>query len=212
MIAIVDYRAGNLASVQKAFAHLGQETRVVSGANDIQRAGRIVLPGVGHFATLQRLDDLGLKSAIRDAISRGIPFLGICLGLQWLFEGSTEAPTVRGLGLFPGLCERFRSDVKSPHVGWNRLRRRQFCHLLQRVNEGAFVYYTHSYRAPVVDGAVGITTYGEPFAGAVERANVFGVQFHPEKSGEAGLQILRNFCAYNPMRQPHAVASSEGVA
>jgi glutamine amidotransferase len=212
VITVIDYRAGNLASVQKALAHIGEQSEVTDDPQSVRKAERIVLPGVGHFATMQRLDDLGLKSAIRDAIARGVPFLGICLGLQWLFEGSTEAPNVKGLGVFPGLCERFPASVKSPHVGWNRLRRRQFCHLLQRVNEGAFVYYTHSYRAPVVESAAGISTYGDTFAGAVERANVFGVQFHPEKSGEAGLQILRNFCAYNPMRQPHAVPSSQGVA
>ncbi len=212
MITIVDYRAGNLASVQKAFAHVGQQTEITSDPSAILQAQRIVLPGVGHFATMQRLDELGLKDAIRDAISRGVPFLGICLGLQWLFEGSTESSEVKGLGVFRGICEKFPAEVKSPHVGWNRLRRRQFCYLLQRVDEGAFVYYTHSYRAPVVDGVAGVSTYGEPFAAAVERANVFGVQFHPEKSGDAGLQMLRNFCAYNPMRSPVNALSSEGVA
>lgn len=211
MITIVDYRAGNLASVQKAFVHLGQETLVTSDPEQVTSAERIVLPGVGHFATMQRLADLGLKDAIRDAISRGVPFLGICLGMQWLFEGSDESGGVAGLGIFQGICERFPATVKSPHVGWNTLRRHQFCYLLQRVPEAAFVYYTHSYRAPIVAGVAGISTYGVAFAGVAERANVFGVQFHPEKSGDAGLHILRNFCSYNPLRRPHTTLSQHEV-
>ncbi len=154
----------------------------------------MVLPGVGHFSTMRRLVDSGLQDAIADTIARGVPFLGICLGMQWLFEGSTEAPEVKGLGLFQGMCERFPSGVKSPHVGWNDVSAAGSSRLLKGVPQQAFVYYTHSYRAPVVDGVVATTCYGEAFAAAVERENVFGVQFHPEKSGEAGLQILKNFC------------------
>jgi glutamine amidotransferase len=210
LITVIDYRAGNLASVQKAFAHIGEQTRLTADPQVVLAAERIVLPGVGHFSAMQRLQDSGLKTAIRDAISRGVPFLGICLGMQWLFEGSAEAPGVRGLGIFPGICQRFPDTVKSPHVGWNRVRRRQFCYLLQRVPEGVFAYYTHSYHAPITDGVVGTTTYGDAFASAVERANIFGVQFHPEKSGEAGLQMLRNFCAYTALRKPHV--ASQGAA
>ncbi len=194
MIAVVDYQAGNLASVQKALTHLGCESRITSDPDEVRRADRIILPGVGHFATMQRLASSGLRDAIRDSIARGVPFFGICLGMQWLFEGSTEAPDVEGLQLFKGMCERFPSGVKSPHVGWNNLQPRGASRLFADVPRDAFVYFTHSYRAPVTDGVVATTDYGSPFASAVERDNVFGVQFHPEKSGAPGIQILKNFC------------------
>ena len=195
MITIVDYRAGNLASVQKAIAHLGFDSHVTESPQEVRRASRILLPGVGHFATMQRLADSGMRGAIIDALARKVPFLGICLGMQWLFEGSTEAPEVPALGVFKGMCERFPAELKSPHVGWNDLDvPTANSRLLAGVPPEAFVYYTHSYRAPVSEGVAATTTYGAPFAAAVERDNVFGVQFHPEKSGAAGLQILRNFC------------------
>lgn len=194
MIAIVDYKAGNLASVKKAIEHVGFTAEVTGDPDVVRRAERIVLPGVGHFSTMQRLADSGMRDAIREAIGRGVPFLGICLGMQWLFTGSTEAPEVKGLGVFEGVCERFPGEVKSPHVGWNDMALRGGSRLLAGVEREAFVYYTHSYRAPVVDGVIATTDYGTAFAAAVERGNVFGVQFHPEKSGEAGLQILKNFC------------------
>lgn len=194
MIAIVDYKAGNLASVQKALTHLGCESRITSDPEEVRRANRIILPGVGHFATMQRLADSGLRDAVQESITRGIPFLGICLGMQWLFAGSTEAPDVAGLNLFEGMCEHFPAGVKSPHVGWNDVRRRGPSGLFAGVPQEAFVYFTHSYRAPVTAGVVATTDYGSPFAAAVERDNIFGVQFHPEKSGVPGIQILRNFC------------------
>jgi glutamine amidotransferase len=194
MIAIVDYKAGNLASVQKAMAHLCCESRIAGDPDEVRRADRIILPGVGHFATMQRLADSGLRDAIQESITRGVPFLGICLGMQWLFAGSTEAPGVAGLKLFDGICEHFPSRVKSPHVGWNDVQPRGSSRLLAGVPQDAFVYFTHSYRAPVTDGVVATTDYGSPFASAVERDNIFGVQFHPEKSGAPGIQILKNFC------------------
>lgn len=194
MIAIVDYKAANLASVQKAIAHLGFESQITSDPELVRRAERILLPGVGHFSTMQRLQDSGLRDAISESIQRGVPFLGICVGMQWLFAGSTEAPETLGLGLFEGLCERFSAGVKSPHVGWNDLQPRGESRLLRGLPQDAFVYFTHSYRAPVAEGVVATTNYGSPFASAVERDNVFGVQFHPEKSGEPGMQILKNFC------------------
>lgn len=194
MIAIVDYKAGNLASVKKAFDRLGFAAGIAGNPAVVREAGRIVLPGVGHFSTMRRLADSGMRDAIQDAIMRGVPFLGICLGMQWLFEGSAESPEVKGLGLFDGMCERFPEGVKSPHVGWNDMSPRGRSRLFAGVPHEAFVYFTHSYRAPVVNDVVATTNYGGPFAAAVERENVFGVQFHPEKSGDAGLQILKNFC------------------
>ncbi len=194
MIAIVDYKAANLASVQKAIAHLGFESQITGDPEVVRRAERVILPGVGHFSTMQRLQDSGLREAIFESINEGVPFLGICVGMQWLFAGSTEAPEVPGLGLFEGMCEHFPAGVKSPHVGWNDFEVRDESRLFRAVPRDAFVYFTHSYRAPVSDGVVATTLYGTSFAAAVERDNIFGVQFHPEKSGAAGIQILRNFC------------------
>ncbi len=199
MIAVVDYRAGNITSVVKALKALDADVCVTADPANVRSAERVVLPGVGHFAATQRLHATGLAAAVRDVIAQGTPFLGICVGLQWLFEGSTEAPEVSGLGFFPGRCERFADAVKVPHVGWNTLNAHPDPHspsrLLTGLPPGAFVYYTHSYRAPLVQGTVGVTNYDGQFSGAVERDNLFGVQFHPEKSGDAGLQVLRNFLA-----------------
>jgi glutamine amidotransferase len=194
VIAIVDYRAGNLASVRKALDHLGQKSQITDDPEVVARAEKIILPGVGHFAATQVLESSGLKTAMAEAIARGTPFLGICVGMQWMFEGSEEAPDVAGLGLFRGRCARFPADMKVPHVGWNRLQQRSESRLLRGIAPDAFVYYTHSYRAPLVDGAVAETEYGGAFAAVVERDNVFGAQFHPEKSAAAGLSLLRNFC------------------
>jgi glutamine amidotransferase len=160
----------------------------------IAAAEKIVMPGVGHFCRCQGLNSR-LREPVLQAISNGIPFLGICVGMQWLFEGSTEAQDTPGAALFSGQCSRFGSEVKSPHVGWNRLDLRNGSRLLRGVETGAFVYYTHSYRAPIVAETVASTSYGGAFSAAVERENVFGVQFHPEKSGETGLKILENFCS-----------------
>jgi glutamine amidotransferase len=194
VIAIVDYRAGNLASVRKALDHLGQTSQITDDPEVVARAEKIILPGVGHFAATQVLERSGLKTAMAESIARGTPFLGICVGMQWMFEGSEEAPDVAGLGLFRGTCARFPADMKVPHVGWNRLQQRSESRLLRGIAPDAFVYYTHSYRAPVVEGAVAETEYGGAFAAVVERDNVFGAQFHPEKSAAAGLSLLRNFC------------------
>lgn len=193
MIAIIDYRAGNLASVVKAFFHLGAEVQVTGDPEVVARASKLVLPGVGHFQATDQLDRSGIRDAASQAIARGVPFLGICVGMQWLYAGSDEAPAATGLGLIEGACARFPSDVKSPHVGWNRLRVRGESRLLRGIPDGSFVYFTHSYRAPVTDDACAVTTYGGDFAAAVERDNVFGAQFHPEKSSAAGLALLRNF-------------------
>jgi glutamine amidotransferase len=194
MIAIVDYGAGNISSVKKALEHLGTHAQVTDDPKVIAAAEKIVMPGVGHFCRCQGLNSR-LREPVLQAISNGIPFLGICVGMQWLFEGSTEAQGTPGAALFSGQCSRFGSEVKSPHVGWNRLDLRNGSRLLRGVETGAFVYYTHSYRAPIVAETVASTSYGGAFSAAVERENVFGVQFHPEKSGETGLKILENFCS-----------------
>ena len=200
MIAIIDYKAGNLTSVVKALRFLGADDVVVTQTpEDVLRAQKIVLPGVGHFRATQLLEDLRLTETVREAVAKGAPFLGICVGLQWLYEGSTEAPETAGLGHFGGQCERFPAlyegeELKSPHVGWNSLEDvRADSRLLRGVEPGSFVYYTHSWRAPLSTDTAASTMYGGPFTAAVERENVMGVQFHPEKSAETGLKVLRNF-------------------
>jgi glutamine amidotransferase len=206
MIAVIDYKAGNLTSVVKALHYLGaQDILVTQDPAAVAKADKIVLPGVGHFQSTQLLTDLGLTQAIREAVSPDgatqTPFLGICVGLQWLYAGSTEAPDTPGLAHFPALCERFpatfdSTDLKSPHVGWNSLESiRPDSRLLKGIPNGSFVYYTHSWRAPLSPDTAAATLYGGPFTAAVERDNVMGVQFHPEKSAETGLHVLKNFLA-----------------
>ena len=198
-VTVIDYKAGNLTSVLKTLRHLGADAVVTDGdLSLVESAERIVLPGVGHFAATERLDKTGLTGAIRSAIARGVPFLGICVGMQWLYAGSTEAPAQPGLGYFPESCSRFaESAEKVPHVGWNSLEVRPVndapSRLLAGVGPGEFVYFTHSYKGPVTNDTAAVTQYIEPFAAAVERGNVMGVQFHPEKSGDTGLKILCNF-------------------
>jgi imidazole glycerol-phosphate synthase subunit HisH len=203
-ITVIDYKAGNLTSVLKTLRHLGAETVVTDGdLSLVDSAERIVLPGVGHFAATERLDRTGLTGAIRSAIARGVPFLGICVGMQWLYAGSTEAPEQPGLGIFAESCTRFaESTEKVPHVGWNSLDVRNGSRLLRGVEPGEYVYFTHSYKGPVTADTAAVTRYIEPFAAAVERGNVMGVQFHPEKSGETGIKILRNFLAWNAKATP----------
>ncbi|HLV86300.1 MAG TPA: imidazole glycerol phosphate synthase subunit HisH [Candidatus Sulfotelmatobacter sp.] len=195
MIAIVDYGAGNLTSVKKAFDFLGEDSVVTSDPKVAAKATKIVLPGVGHFASTSVLSNSGMQAAVMEAIGRGVPFLGICVGMQWMFEGSQEAPDTEGLGLLEGKCERFPNSVKSPHVGWNQLEISPNSRLFARLRSDPFVYFTHSYRAPTTDATTARCEYGGRFSAAVERDQVFGVQFHPEKSGETGLKLLGNFCA-----------------
>jgi imidazole glycerol-phosphate synthase subunit HisH len=195
MIAIVDYGAGNLVSVKKALDWLGQECTITSEPARVKAASKIILPGVGHFASTAALGRTGLRDVIAEAIGRGVPFLGICVGMQWIFEGSQESPQTRGLGLFRGDCERFPASVKSPHVGWNELEVSASSRLFRGVPSPSFVYFTHSFRAPVTEKTVACCEYGGVFSAALERDNLFGVQFHPEKSGTMGLKLLSNFCA-----------------
>jgi glutamine amidotransferase len=198
-VTVIDYKAGNLTSVLKALRHLGAEPAVTDGDLAlVESAERIVLPGVGHFAATERLDATGLTPAIRAAIGRCVPFLGICVGMQWLYAGSSEAPQQPGLGHFAESCTRFaESTEKVPHVGWNSLEVRNGSRLLAGVEPGEYVYFTHSFKGPVSNDTAATAYYIEPFAAAVERGNVMGVQFHPEKSGATGLKILRNFLSWN---------------
>jgi glutamine amidotransferase len=194
MIAIVDYGACNLNSVKKAFDYLGAEVVVTDQPAAVAAADKIVLPGVGHFSALQALDRAALREPLLQGASGGKPFLGICLGMQWLFDGSDEEIGMAGAGIFSGKCRRFPSAVKSPHVGWNSLAVQENTKLLRGVPQESHVYFTHSFHAPVIPAATATSEYGLQFAAAVERDNIFGVQFHPEKSGEIGLSILKNFC------------------
>jgi glutamine amidotransferase len=199
MIAVIDYKAGNLTSVVKALKFVGAETLVTQDPAVVAKAEKIVLPGVGHFQATELLKQLKLTEAVREAIEAKTPFLGICVGLQWLYEGSTEAPETDGLCAFSKQCERFPAtyngaELKSPHVGWNSLENiRPDSRLLRGIDNGSFVYFTHSWRAPVSADTAATTPYGGDFTSAVERGNVMGVQFHPEKSGAIGLQVLKNF-------------------
>jgi glutamine amidotransferase len=196
VIAIVDYRAGNLTSVKKAFDHLRAETIITADPERVASADKIVLPGVGHFAATKALDDSGLRDTIIASIERSVPFLGICVGMQWMLASSEEAPAISGLALWPGECSRFPAAVKSPHVGWNSLQiRNGSSRLLHGIPSGSFVYFTHSYRVPLLSSTSAECEYGGGFSAAVEQENMFGVQFHPEKSGAVGLKILENFCS-----------------
>ena len=194
MIAVIDYKAGNLTSVLKTLRAAGAEPVLTDDPAVAARAQKLILPGVGHFSATRFLEERGLTAAVRERVAAGVPFLGICVGMQWLFEGSTEAASVPGFGAFPGQCDRFTTrQLKVPHVGWNSLEIREDSRLLAGLSQQSFVYFTHSYCAPVGNGTVAVTEYGQPFSAAVERDNIMGVQFHPEKSGEAGLRILENF-------------------
>ena len=194
MIAIIDYGAGNLVSVKKAFAYLGTEVVVTNQPAVVAAADKIVFPGVGHFSALQALDQTGLRESLLQAAYAAKPMLGVCLGMQWLFEGSEECAAIAGSAIFRGKCAQFPPSVKSPHVGWNSLAIQDGSRLLRGIAQNTFVYYTHSFHAPVIAASTAISEYGVQFTAAVEQENVFGVQFHPEKSGEAGLAILKNFC------------------
>ena len=197
-IALIDYKAGNLTSVRKALAAVGADVYTPDAPSELADAQGIIVPGVGHFAATSALDGAWV-AAILERVGEGRPLLGICLGLQWLYEGSEESPELKGLGVFPGTCHKLRGNsaagevLKVPHVGWNSLERLMDAPIMDGVADGAQVYFTHSYVAPVTADTAAATTHGERFASIVQRGQIAGVQFHPEKSGEAGLQILRNF-------------------
>jgi glutamine amidotransferase len=193
MIALIDYRAGNLTSVRKALAAVGADVFTPEAPADLRRASAVIVPGVGHF-TATRVLDADWRREILGLVDAGRPLLGICLGMQWLFDASDEDPGCAGLGLIAGRCYKLRGEgLKVPHVGWNSLDRRRDALITADVPAGAQVYFTHSFVAPITDETVASTEHGEPFASIVERGNVAGVQFHPEKSGDVGLQILKNW-------------------
>jgi glutamine amidotransferase len=207
VIALVDYGAGNLTSVRKALAFVGAGFWTPVEPSELARARGVIVPGVGHFQATAALTD-GWRTAVRTALEREVPLLGICVGMQWLFEGSTEAPGVPGLGVIAGTCTRLGEPIvsgtgnrvpagfKIPHVGWNSLSFPRPTRLFDGLAEGVQVYFTHSYAAPLVPATAAVTTYGMPFSAGVERGLVSGVQFHPEKSGDAGLRILRNWLGH----------------
>ena len=192
MIALIDYHAGNLTSVKKALATVGAEVVVPSTPEELDQAAGVIVPGVGHFGATRALAG-AWTDAILARVGEGRPLLGICLGMQWLYEGSEEAPDVPGLGLLAGQCYRLTGGVKVPHVGWNSLTIQQKTSMVEGVPDDSQVYFTHSYVGPVNGDTVAVTDHGETFAAIVQRGHVAGVQFHPEKSGEIGLRILRNF-------------------
>ncbi|HXT70477.1 MAG TPA: imidazole glycerol phosphate synthase subunit HisH [Vicinamibacterales bacterium] len=194
-VAILDYGAGNVASVAKAFNHLGADARLTSSAAELAAARAIVVPGVGHFS---RTASIGpdLRTAIRAAIDRRVPVLGICLGLHWLSAGSSEAPDVRGIGVFRGACEPLHAagSIKVPHVGWNSLEHTgRASRLLGGIDNASFAYFCHSYALAEAPDTTAISRHGQAVSAVVERHNVFGAQFHPEKSGAVGLRLLQNF-------------------
>ncbi len=194
MIAIFDYGAGNLRSVQNTLNEIGAEYRLVRDAEGLQQAHKIILPGVGHFGQMMRsIDAMGVREAFLDRMKAGVPFLGICLGMQGLFEQSAEAPDVRGFGLFSGTVQRFPLDARVPHMGWNSLAPSKPGLLMSGLGSDPYVYFAHSYFVPVTPQTAATCTYTQPYTAVLESGNLYGVQFHPEKSGPIGLRMVKNF-------------------
>lgn len=194
-VALVDYGAGNAPSVERALQKLGATPIRAKTPGGIESAQAIILPGVGHFAALIRaLDEYGLRESLLSAIQRGVPFLGICLGLQALFEGSEEAPELAGLSVFPGRVHSLPATAKLPHMGWNRIKTTKESRLLRGISESDFFYFAHSFAAQPANGASAATcSYSAEFLAALEKENICAVQFHPEKSGQSGARVLQNF-------------------
>ncbi len=193
MIAVVDYGMGNLRNVRRAFESLGEEVLITPSAAAIDGAGTLVLPGVGAFGeAVKRIDALGLREPLLHYATQGRPLLGICLGMQLLFEESEESPGAQGLGIFEGTVKRFSHELHVPQIGWNDVIPTKSSRLFPD-GTGVF-YFVHSYYAPASEWTVATTEYGITFSAAVQKANVYGVQFHPEKSQNAGLDLLRSFC------------------
>jgi imidazole glycerol phosphate synthase glutamine amidotransferase subunit len=194
MIAILDYGAGNLRSVENTLGEIGAEFTLVRDSAGLRAATKILLPGVGHFGQMMRaLDAMEVRFALRERIGAGIPFLGVCLGMQALFETSEEAPDLPGLGIFPGHVQRFPVTARVPHMGWNSLTLTAPSRLLKGLGDNPFVYFAHSYFVPQTSVTSATCTYSLPYTAVLESGSIFGVQFHPEKSGPTGLKIVKNF-------------------
>jgi imidazole glycerol phosphate synthase glutamine amidotransferase subunit len=194
-VVIIDYGAGNVPSVATALRRLGVEATTTNRAAEFASAGRLILPGVGHCAALiHALDAQEIRKPLVDAISRGVPFLGICLGLQALYEASDEAPDLAGLGLFKGNVTHLPATVKLPHMGWNQLRPTRASALLQDIAPESYFYFAHTFAAPGAGSeSTAVCHHGREFVAVLEHKNIFGVQFHPEKSGAPGAKLLENF-------------------
>src|SRR5579863_6859533 len=191
MIAIFDYGAGNLRSVENTLGEVGASYTLVRDAGGLRKASKIILPGVGHFRQMMRaLDEMQVRAAFVECIRAGVPFLGICLGLQALFTASEEAPEVRGLGVYPGVVRRFVGEERIPHMGWDEIEPRRTTRLLKGAGDKPYLYFAHSYYCPVVEETAATCEYIVPYTAVLEQANVCGVQFHPEKSGSMGLRIV----------------------
>jgi imidazole glycerol phosphate synthase glutamine amidotransferase subunit len=194
-VMLIDYGAGNVTSVERALERLGARSQRSHSPDCIRRAEALLLPGVGHYAALIRaLDERALRAPLLEALQRGIPFLGVCLGLQALYETSEEAPELSGLDLLPGSVRSLPATVKLPHMGWNQLKLSRSSRLLEGVSAEAYFYFAHSFAATNFNSeAVALSNHGADFAAVIEKQNIFAVQFHPEKSGEPGAQLLQNF-------------------
>lgn len=194
MTAIIDYGAGNLRSVQNTLDELDATYVVTNRAVEVAKADKLLLPGVGHFGQMMTaIDGLELRDAIAERARAGVPLLGICLGLQCMFESSSEAPGREGFGFFPGVIERFKGDIRVPHMGWDSLDLVSDSKLLKGIGPEPFTYFAHSFYAPVVEATVATCMYSVAYTAILEHENLFGVQFHPEKSGPIGLRIVKNF-------------------
>ena len=194
MIGILDYGGGNVGSVLKAVEYLGQRGERVDDAASLRAAEKIIFPGQGHFGAMMiGLAERGLLAPLREAFAVGKPFLGICLGLQALYQSSEEARDASGLGVLPGCVKRFQGVFKVPHIGWSQLEISHDSGLFRGISSGSFVYFCHSYYGPPTPATCALTEYGQTFAAGIELNNIWAVQFHPEKSGEVGLGILSNF-------------------
>jgi imidazole glycerol phosphate synthase glutamine amidotransferase subunit len=194
MIGVINYGAGNVGSVIRAVEYLGFKAEAVEDAKLLQMADRLILPGQGHFGSMmEALESKGMIGPLREQMASGKPFLGICLGLQALYESSEEAPDRAGFGLLPGHVKRFEGVFKIPHLGWSQLEIRHQDGLFEGVADGSFAYFCHSYYGPMTEESTVVTEYGQTFAAAVRVGSVYAVQFHPEKSGDVGLKVLENF-------------------
>jgi len=194
-VTLLDYGAGNVTSVERALRRLGAQVFTTNRPEAIAEAARLILPGVGHCgALIAALDAHGLRQPLRNAIARGVNFLGICLGLQALYEASDEAPSLAGLGLLPGRVTHLPPGVKLPHMGWNQLRCTKPSRLLDGIPPESYFYFAHSYAAPAAGPeSTAVCEHGRAFIAVIEQRNIFGVQFHPEKSGAPGAKLLENF-------------------